>query len=578
MKKLLYILLAASMATGVSCSDLLENNSYEEDVDKKDMMQTVSEAEGVLYGTYRFMLQDGIYGYYLSMLFPAGTDISESEGGGTVSPRTIPSNYHTTTTTEVAGAWQALFAAIYSASDFIETITDRATGWNQNDQAWAEVYKAEAKVLRAMYYFEALRWYGRVPLMKTTADSNKELSEYAPADPAEVFGFIETDLLEAAAVLPWSADYDRMFRMSRGSALGLLAKVYATWAGYPVRDATKWAKCAAAAALVVESDKHSLLPDFLTLWTNSANSRWDYHESLIEMSSFAPVMTGNNRLDPVGRVGKFIGVSVSAEGSSGNSNATIKTVFTFLDKWVKLNTPDTVDLRLPISIVNFKWNYDENVKNSGIYTFEKRKYVNPYTPHTTNKTRDYQNSFTPGKWNTQEMVEPANRLYDKDKSNINWYVLRYADVLLLYAEALNESGGDMTKAYWAINQVRRRGFGQPVDVASALADYNATKIDALYGLGTEKANFRQAVRDERAWELCYEGHRRQDLIRWGIYLQTVQDTRYALEMWWNDDRNPQPNYSTTTGLYTTAKNVLMPIPQTQLDRMGGYNGVNNPGW
>ena len=132
---------------------------------------------------------------------------------------------------------------------------------------------------------------------------------------------------------------------------------------------------------------------------------------------------------------------------------------------------------------------------------------------------------------------------------MNWYVLRYADVLLLYAEALNEwKHGPTTEAYDAINKVRRRGFGNPDD--TSICDLPA---------GLDEAAFREAVRKERAYELAFEGHRRLDLVRWGIYYKTIQETSNKLSNWYSS-----ANY--VVAQYTEeGKHELMPIPQREMD-------------
>lgn len=84
----------------------------------------------------------------------------------------------------------------------------------------------------------------------------------------------------------------------------------------------------------------------------------------------------------------------------------------------------------------------------------------------------------PGKWDTEEYVNSANYLIDANLSNINWYILRYADVLLLYAEALNEwKQGPTDEAYKAINMVRRRGFGLPVETDNSASDLSGLSYD-----------------------------------------------------------------------------------------------------
>lgn len=141
---------------------------------------------------------------------------------------------------------------------------------------------------------------------------------------------------------------------------------------------------------------------------------------------------------------------------------------------------------------------------------------------------------------------------------MNWYFLRYADVLLLYAEALNEwKHGPDAEAYNAINAVRRRGYGNPS---------NTSACDLPQGL--DETSFREAVHKERSYELSFEGHRRQDLIRWGIYYKTVQATAKELGYWW--EGTGSPNYSVAT--YTEeGKHELFPIPQRDMDLCIQFN-------
>ena len=113
--------------------------------------------------------------------------------------------------------------------------------------------------------------------------------------------------------------------------------------------------------------------------------------------------------------------------------------------------------------------------------------------------KSYIDNVCPRKWDTEEYVNSANYLIDANLSNINWYILRYADVLLLYAEALNEwKQGPTDEAYKAINMVRRRGFGLPVETDNSASDLSGLSYD----------EFQKAVRNERAYELAFEGHRR----------------------------------------------------------------------
>lgn len=551
MKKYIF-LLPLMMLLFASCEDVLKEESFTE-VGKDNYVENAEEAETVLLGVYRHLSTEGIYSFHLSLLFTISSDIAQCEGSGNTSFRVIPTNSHNPSTTEMATTWSELYSAIYDANDFIETVSARMGSWSEVDQQLAQLYLAEARSLRALYYFELVRWFGNVVLTTSTADSQKLAPEYVQADPEDVYAFIEADLKAAAEVLPWAGDdtlrADTSFRFSKGAVLGLLAKVYCTWAGYPVQNTEKWAEAAKVAQRVVESGKHRLNPNYEQVWYNTCNGIWEPGESLIEVSFYSP--TGLESSDCVGRIGKWNGVVATAlEGVRGRNAGNWKVTYNFTGEWEQHNDP-----RLPLSIADYRYGYSN--KNQTIVTDEKISYFE--TTGSANPSEEQKNKqrqlFTPAKWDTEKYVSDANRLVNNDKSNVNWYVLRYAEVLLLYAEALNESEGPSAAAFEAVNMVRRRGFG-----------------DNLHNLplSLSQEELREAIRKERAYELCFEGHRKQDLIRWGIYYQTIRQTAIELANWYD-----AANYSVAR--YTIeGRHELMPIPQRDLDLMTGCH--QNPGW
>lgn len=116
-------------------------------------------------------------------------------------------------------------------------------------------------------------------------------------------------------------------------------------------------------------------------------------------------------------------------------------------------------------------------------------------------------------------------------------------------------------AYEAINMVRRRGYGLPINTANKIADLPAMSY----------TEFRQAVRDERAYELAFEGHRRQDLVRWGVYYETIVQTAQNLVNWYSNANYPARQYT------KKGKHELFPIPLRDYDLMKP-NCKQNPGW
>lgn len=564
MKRLRYYIASlVSVALVASCS--LEETTYTE-IEKDKYMTSSAEAENVLLGVYRNLVEEGMYRYNLSLLFTIPSDIARCEGTTTDNYRIVPSNAYTAVQSDVEITWAALYNAVYDANDFIKELSLKVDSFEEDDKTEAAVYMAEARALRALFYFELVRWFGHITLMTDPDESYKHPSEFTQTDPVEVYEFIEKDLLYAIDVLPYASDDNirssNSFRFSKGAALGLLTKVYATWAGYPVHDESKWEAAAKTAKILVESGKHHLnegsadTPGFEQLWYNTCNGIWEPGESLIEVSFYAPSVTGTAANDPVGRIGKWNGVT--ATGIRGVRNAgNWKVIPPFLAGWKDRDN----DLRFRLSFAD--WRYTSEGKDP--LGRNDLPFEDALLPDAADNLKSsFNNILTPAKWDTEKYVEDANYLIDQNMSNINWYILRYADVLLLYAEALNEwHKAPTSEAYEAVNMVRRRGFGLPVNTASSTADLPT-------GLSYE--DFQQAVRDERSYELAFEGHRRQDLIRWGIYYETVRATAQDMADWSENGAN----YYICARYTQKNKHELLPIPQRDIDLMPLYD--QNPGW
>lgn len=549
----------------VSCS--LDEKVYTQT--DESYVTDAAMSETLLMGVYRKLGVDGIYKQNLPFIFALTTDESKPEGSSLTAHRAEGSNAFNASSSYIEATWKALYSAVYDANYFIELMDRKAATFPEEDQAKCEYYVAEAKALRALLYFELVRWFGNVPLVLSTADSYKAPEEFKQADPNKVYEQIEDDLNDAAEVLPYSGDTDLRsnpsFRFSKGAVLGLLTKVYATWAGYPLYAEGKWELAAETAGQVVTSNKHALLTDFVQLWKNSAENIWDPSESLIELSYWSPLATSESS----GRVGNINGV----RGNQGclRNNAPGHNVFCYYHPTFLANWKDySLDKRFAVSYADYQY-----TKNGKEYYVSKT--VNgvkntpiPFVMALEAEEKDqeswrgtYNYRLTHGKWDTELYVPDSNYNTAANVTNINWYLLRYADLLLLYAEALNEvNQGPTMEAYEAVNMVRRRAFGLDYTVASDVADLDA-------GLSYE--DFQKAIRDERAWELAGEAHRRQDLIRWGIYVDVVKETYNNLGTWHS---NAYKYF--LGGEYTEkGKHELLPIPQREID-LCGY--TQNPKW
>ena len=559
MKKIIYYILISVVCIFSFSSCTLDEEPHSE-MEKKNFLNNANEAETVLLGVFRTMIADAAYGWNLSILFNLGTDISQVEGSTSENFRIIPTNAFPTSQAEIQNTWATLYNGIYNANDFLERISVKMDSYSNTDKQLATIYIAEARALRALFYFELVRHYNRIPLMTNTQMSYQDPKTFKQAEPEEVYKFIEKDLLYARDILPYAIDdtyrSSNDYRLSKGAILGLLTKVYATWAGEPVKDVSKWELAATTARILIQSGKHSLLPNYEKLWENTCNGLWDPTESLIEISFYSPTVSGNS--DPVGRIGKWNGVKTTAiAGERGSCAGNVKVIHTFVLDW--RNAGDG-DIRRDLSIANYK--YDDNK-----VLWVKSASDTDLTAENKDKNKDQaqknKQNYTPAKWDIEKYAI-ANKLINNDKSNVNWYFLRYADVLLLYAEALNEwKHGPTDEAYEAVNLVRRRGYGNP----------NNTSICDL-PTGLDEEEFRKVIRKERAYELAFEGHRRLDLVRWGIYYETVQNTYNALNNWWTTE-NEKFNYHVYVNT-VKGKHELFPIPQRTMDLCTQYK--QNPKW
>ena len=559
---MIFICVVAALSN-VSCS--LEEQVFTQT--DESYITDAAMAEPLLLGVYRKLGTDGVYRLNLSFMFNSGTDESKAEGNHLDAFRSEQSNAFAASSQYVEQTWKELYSAVYDANYFLEMAARKMETFTEEDQEKLAVYIAEAHALRGLLYFELVRWFGNVPLGISTEGAARTPEKYKQADPVDVYKQIEADLTAALSLPYYDEDKVRKinsFRISKGAVLGLLAKVYATWAGYPLRDESKWELAAEKAGELISVQKHSLLPSYKTLWENAANSVWAPKESLLELSYWSPISTDASS----GRVGNFNGVrgiQGALKKNAPGHNVGLYINPTFFQNWKDYDQ----DQRFALTYADYEYKLVDgksaavNYKTQGTRQISFLEAMEGTDPDWIPDWRNvYSYRITYGKWDTEKYVKDENYQTVGNYTNINWYLLRYSDVLLLYAEALNEWKKKPTQeAYDAVNMVRRRAFGLDVSTASAAADLPA-------GLSYE--DFRQAVMDERKWELAGEGHRRQDLIRWGIYCKTVKDTYKALSDW---HYNAQQYFQ--AGIYTQeGKHELLPIPQREIDLCGFKQNQN----
>ena len=365
---------------------------------------------------------------------------------------------------------------------------------------------AEAKFMRGYAYFMMVRLFGRVPLIDSLF-TNPALQNNVPqSSAAQLYTFIESDLTYAAANLPaiWNA-ITFPGRLTSGAANGLLAKVYLTQ--------KKWQQAMDAANLVMLSGQYDLSTPFDKIFREEGeNSR----ESVFEVQATA---------------------SASFPTSNGVQYAQIQGV----------RGSGAFDL-------GWGWNSPSTYLEAAYEANDPRK--NRTILYTSTATTSYQTIYG----ETLPVGLPNPRYNNKVYSNpslrasignrfgywMNIRILRYADVVLMYAEAANEVGGaaNITAARNALNTVRLRA-----------RNGNSTILPDV--TSTDQATLRDAIRRERRVELAMEHDRFFDLVRWGIAAATL-------------NASGKPNF-------IDSRDVLLPIPQTQIDLSAGVL-TQNPGY
>jgi starch-binding outer membrane protein, SusD/RagB family len=363
-----------------------------------------------------------------------------------------------------------VWAQIYGAIGQSNLMIDRIPGMTGVAQDVKDRYLGAAKFHRALNHFNAVRVWGDVPLMTKPVTDFADVNSIVRAPMADVYVAIVADLVDAVKLLPvkWpdSATPDDG-RPTRGAAGTMLADVYANMSGEPLKQ-NHWADAAAAAQAVIDSRAYSLVPDFSQLWLVKNKNGPEHVYSIQFEGLIRNLFTTQSRPSGIG-----------AESGSNYWCTTPEFMDTFLA--TDLRKKPTFLTSVTVGATTFNYATVGSVRGFGDKS--------PRFP----KPLPYYGKFYDN--GGQSITLNAGR------SNLNWPVYRYAETLLLQAEAENEARGP-ANAYASINAVRARA-GLP----------------ALAGLS--QAAFRDAVRQERSWELAFESKRLFDLKRWGLYTQVI---------------------------------------------------------
>jgi len=472
--------------------------------------------------------------------------------------------WSTTNSTNTANFWNG----IRYANEFINNIGVVPVKGFVNGIGTRYIWKSEARFLRAYFYFELVKRFGGVPLIGNTVYNINDNLKVPRNNFSDCITYIvnecnaiQDSLITAPLANPASDNY----RATKGAALALKAKVllYAAspifndpsgsvtnpLVGYTNYDATRWAQAAAAAQAVINLGAYSLDPIYPNVFLTQND------QEVIFIRTTNSTGTSHNIENANGPVGFPEAIS------SGQTSPTQDLVNAFpMNNGLPItNTASGYDPNNPYNNRDPRLAY--NVLYNGapwlgslLQTFEGGA-SKPNNGQQETVTGYYMNKFMGPEATGSTYVN-----HDED-----WVVFRYAEILLDYAEAENETSGPGTNVYQQLEALRKRA-----GIASG--------ANGLYGLqqGMTQAQMRAAIQNERRIEMPFEEQRYFDIRRWKIADSVMNVPRMGVSIT-NSNGALTYNYiPVLTTKFIAPKMYLYPIPYTEV--LANPNLKQNPGW
>jgi hypothetical protein len=544
MKRLTYLLIVAVLALSWGGCKKFLNTKPTDTLTPEEYYGSESKLTAALAGVYDPLgNENGMYG---SSMFADFDYSDESWGGNSNTTSGLQVYNFDFTAPRIGDLWRNCYIGIDRANRIIANINIASM-----DSTAREAILGEALFLRGFYYFTLVTRFGAVPMRLEPISSPADAQ--LPRTPVtEIYAQILIDMKAAETkVFPMYATASRVYKTV---VQGMLARVCLHMAGYPLNDQSKYAEALAWAKKVKSTNQHALnmyvdpkyvnfdprftnTSPFSQIFINHAQDLYDVKESMWEVEFKGNRADGFNEN---GRIGNNIGIvfqpgaGTALEKDSGFCWGTVKATGVLYNLY---GTRDT--LRRDWAIGNHSINNTTGVKTLLLANNRYGRY--------------------PAKWRRSfELLTPKNKNY----TPINFPLLRYADVLLMLAEAENQVNGPTAEAYEAVNMVRRRAFNVPLSAPNVNADAPA---------GLDKASFQQFIEDERARELCFESLRRLDLIRWNKFVSRMKEV--SADFTANGGGNA---YGSLAGRNVDQRHLLYPIPAAEI--LLNKKLSQNPGW
>ena len=497
-KNILYLALGFLGLT-TSCSDYLEVESPSAFTDEY-IFSSLDEANRLLNGVYTDLMSGSLYGNYLMSTFCLNSDVEF-----TTSSQETQSTSHNeyklfdceSDASSLNSLWTAAYAVIESANNFV-CAAEESDFYAERDTSLLQMI-GEAKCLRAMTYLDMVILFGDIPFTFTrTYDSESLITPVSDRD--DILTALIDDLKEAAPDMQYAGTVaEGIERCTKEYAWALIARIALFRAGYSLHPGSTTSDYGTMTRPSDYMDYYEIARDYcdsvMTAGTHSLSK--DYWDVFIDESSYVL----SNSDDPifeipfVQNVNGYVGYIHGPAGDDSSGGGTeAPNLWGTASGNYRLNafyrfTFDEQDARRdPIGYWSYEYDGTPAVLNSYY------NYCNKWSKFwDENHTLGYQSSYNTG---------------------INYPYMRYADVLLMFAEAENEiNGGPTTEAKDALKQVRARAF--------RYADNYSEMVDTYVDAATSYDDFFELIFNERAWEFGGENMRWKDLIRWNLYNQVI---------------------------------------------------------
>jgi hypothetical protein len=574
-KSIVYMLFCSFIAVVAftSCEDLFGDfldKQPSNELTEKETFSLWTNASKFHYDTYNF-LRNGA-GRITDSWMDAATDLAETSysQSGTRYSFNVGNYYASAGASELTDTWEHYYRGIRKCNMLLTHIDEVPKAADDTQEIYETNktnFKSEARFLRAWFYWELFLRYGAVPIITDVLDPDGDLlAGYTERPSNEIFvNFLLKELTECeSGLMDKPSENERIGRICKPMASALRSRII-LYAASPRYNLKTWQEAADAALSFIETygsqyglytgtESVVLLPvhagnNEVIFWRNDNQIGWSDiqndtpvgeggrgglcpSQNLVDMYDMANGQSPFAEYDDTGAP-VYAGTSVPAVSSASGYNDA--------DPYAGR------DPRFYTTVLHHR-----SVWNNSVINVIKGGRDNPVGNANATPTGYYVRKYI-----------PENILYNNHSNTSfrNWIFIRYAEILLNYAEALNEVNGPCPEAFNALQQIRNRA-GITASVAGR-ADLQT--MEAL----------RRFIRKERTVELAFEDHRAWDVRRWNVAVEALARPVYGVEVTAGAGGQPVYTRKIAQNRIFTEKMYLYPIPETEEWKTGI---ANNPGW